>query len=167
MNMRRAMLFALLLPVTLLTAGGCAVWPETASRAVDDCIMAAAGRLREAPEWVCLPTLDGQCVGLATIFAQCARRWPDCVLYDKFYLWESEVKTITSRSTQGPVSHQVRIYHSILYTCDPAATDPGRTHGDVAEFYDPAGRFMGLAVYMGQGLYCPLPHWNYVPPDFQ
>jgi len=167
MSIRRAILLGLVLPGMVLTAGGCAVWPGTASGAVDDCILAAAERLREAPDWDCLPTLDGQCVDLAAIFAQCARRWPDCVLYDKFYLWESEVKAFISKSSGGPVSHQVRIYHNILSTCDPAATDPGRTHGDVAEFYDSAGRFMGLAVYMGQGLYCPLPHWDYVPPDFQ
>lgn len=41
--------------------------------------------------------------------------------------------------------------------CDPDYVDPGRTHGDVAEFYDAQGRFMGLAVYMGNGLYVPLP----------
>ena len=149
------------------TAGGCAGWPDNVAGDVDDCLRSAAERLNQTPDWDCLPTLDGQCVNLAAIFGQCARWWPDCVLYDKFYLWESEVKTITSRSSHGPVSHQVRLYHNILHTCDPTVVDPGRTHGDVAEFYDPAGRFMGLAVYMGQGLYCPLPHLDYVPPDFQ
>jgi len=164
---RRPMLFGFIAAGMILTAAGCSLWPKTASGGVDECLIATSERLRAAPDWDCLPTLDGQCVSLEPIFAQCALRWPDCVLYDKFYLWESEVKTVTSRSTQGPVAHQVRIYHNILFTCDPKAADPGRTHGDVAEFYDPAGRFMGLAVYMGQGLYCPLPHRNYVPPDFQ
>jgi hypothetical protein len=41
--------------------------------------------------------------------------------------------------------------------CDPDYVDPVRTHGDVAEFYDAQGRFMGLAVCMGNGLYLPLP----------
>jgi len=40
--------------------------------------------------------------------------------------------------------------------CDPDYVDPGRTHGDGADFYDAQGRFMGLAVYMGNGLYVPL-----------
>ena len=62
----------------------------------------------------------------------------------------------TLAAPRGPVSHRVRIYHNILHTCRPDYRDPLRTHGDVAEFYDEAGRFMGLAVYMGQGLYCPL-----------
>ena len=165
MTIRNTLLIGLFL--VGFTAGGCAGWPDNVAGDVDDCLRSAAERLNQTPDWDCLPTLDGQCVNLAAIFGQCARWWPDCVLYDKFYLWESEVKTITSRSSHGPVSHQVRLYHNILHTCDPTVVDPGRTHGDVAEFYDPAGRFMGLAVYMGQGLYCPLPHLDYVPPDFQ
>jgi hypothetical protein len=41
--------------------------------------------------------------------------------------------------------------------CDPDYVDPERTHGEVAEFYDAQGRFMGLAVYLGNGLNVPLP----------
>ncbi len=122
----------------------------------DDCLRVAQERLKQAPVWECLPTLDGQCVPLASILDACEALWPDCVLYAKFYHWKSEVQAIVSPSPRGPVTHQVRIYHNILHTCRPDYDDPLRTHGDVAEFYDQAGRFMGLAVYMGQGLYSPL-----------
>jgi hypothetical protein len=43
------------------------------------------------------------------------------------------------------------MYHSTLPTCRPDYQDVQRTHGDVVEFYDEVGGFMGLAVYMGQG----------------
>jgi hypothetical protein len=39
--------------------------------------------------------------------------------------------------------------------------DPLKTHGDVAEFYDAEGNFMGIAVYMGKGKYCSLPYGGY------
>ena len=31
----------------------------------------------------------------------------------------------------------------------------------LSEFYDQRGIFMGLAVYMGDGKYCPLPYYGY------
>jgi hypothetical protein len=39
--------------------------------------------------------------------------------------------------------------------------DPKKIHGDIAEFYDKEGNFMGLSVYMGDGKYCPLPYSGY------
>ena len=36
-----------------------------------------------------------------------------------------------------------------------------KTHGDVTEFYDGNGKFMGLAVYMTDGQYCPIPYDGY------
>ena len=122
-----------------------------------DCLRQAQARIEGMPVWDCLPTLDGQCVPLRPFFDACATLWPDCVLYAKFYHWESEVAEIISPTPRGPVSHRVRMYHNILHACDPEYQDARRTHGDVAEFYDESGRFMGLAVYMGQGVYCPLP----------
>jgi hypothetical protein len=136
---------------------GCTGIKGSGGDAVQDCLGAAQARLAQAAAWECLPTLDGQCVPLEPFFGACAALWPECVLYPKFYLWESEVRAVTSHPPRGPVSHRVRLYHNILHTCRPAYRDPLRTHGDVAEFYDEDGRFMGLAVYMGQGLYCPLP----------
>lgn len=143
------------LMVLLATAGCAAVVPSRADTP-GDCLRTAQARLVQARAWDCLPTLDGQCVPLAPFFDACADLWPDCVLYPKFYLWEREIKVIISATPRGPVSHRVRIYHNILHTCRPDYHDPLRTHGDVAEFYNEAGYFMGLGVYMGQGLYCPL-----------
>jgi hypothetical protein len=40
-------------------------------------------------------------------------------------------------------------------------SDPLKTHGDVAEFYDQNGNFMGLGVYMGDGKYCALLYGGY------
>jgi hypothetical protein len=48
--------------------------------------------------------------------------------------------------------------------CDPDYVDPGRTHGDAAEFYDAQGRFMGLAVTMGNGFYVPSPFEEEISP---
>ena len=63
------------------------------------------------------------------------------------------------------IQHRVRVYYNLMSTCHPDRIDPGRTHGDVAEFYDEKGEFMGLAVYMGKGLYCPLPFSGYKDTD--
>ncbi len=135
---------------------GCAGAAPLADDPPEDCLQVAQNRLDQTPAWDCLPTLDDQCIPLAPLFALCDALWPDCVVYPKFYLWQSEIKTITSQTPRGPVQHRIRIYHNTLATCRPQYHDPLRTHGDVAEFYDPSGRFMGLGVYMGQGLYVPL-----------
>ncbi len=152
----RLWLAGLLLQLVAVASLGCVRPDASGDKAPGDCLSSAQARLEQAPVWECLPTLDGQCVPLASILEACAALWPDCVIYPKFYHWESEIRDIVSHAPRGPVSHRVRIYHNILHTCRPDYRDPLRTHGDVAEFYDEAGRFMGLAVYMGQGLYCPL-----------
>ncbi|CAD7838932.1 MAG: hypothetical protein [Olavius algarvensis Delta 4 endosymbiont] len=92
---------------------------------------------------------------------QCRRLFPNCVLYPKFYHWKNEIKAMAAQTSRGMVRHRVRTYYNLLSTCYPDRIDPGRTHGDVAEFYDEKGAFMGLAVYMGKGLYCPLPYSGY------
>jgi hypothetical protein len=150
------------LPVAAFAGGilvlmpGCGGTPTMPVKTRDQCIEERAQRLRDLPERRFLKTLDGQQVPLAAFYAQCERLWPNCVLYQKFYHWKHEVIDVTSQTAKGKVHHQVRIYHNILSTCSPEPRDPGRTHGDVAEFYDPDGKFMGLAVYMGKGLYVPL-----------
>lgn len=143
--------------LAVLVLKGCTGHRVSGGHPPDDCLRTAQARLDQTPAWDCLPTLDGQCVPLGLLFDACSALWPDCVLYSKFYLWESEVRQIVSQTPRGPVRHPVRIYHNILHTCRPKYHDSKRTHGDVAEFYDETGCFMGLAVYMGQGLYCPLP----------
>lgn len=92
---------------------------------------------------------------------QCRRLFPDCVLYPKFYHWINEIKEMAAQTSRGIVRHRIRTYYNLLSTCYPDRIDPGRTHGDVAEFYDEKGAFMGLAVYMGKGLYFPLPYSGY------
>jgi hypothetical protein len=146
-----------LVRLVLLGTAGCSGITAPGGYEPEDCLRVAQARLDRTPPWDCLPTLDGQCVPLKPFFDTCSALWPDCVLYTKFYLWESEVTEIVSYPRRGPVSHRVRMYHNILHACRPDYDDAQRTHGDVAEFYNEVGRFMGLAVYMGQGLYCPLP----------
>jgi hypothetical protein len=89
---------------------------------------------------------------------RCAALWPDCVLFPKFYHWPSRVEERVSPTPAGTVGHKIRFYSNLRSICDPGYADPGKIHGDVAEFYDAQGRFMGLAVYMGNGLYVPLPY---------
>jgi len=118
-------------------------------------------RVREAPEKEYLHTLDGQQVRLQDFFRQCQDNAPDCILFAKFYHWENEVIQVVSKTDSGPVEHLIRAYYNPLSICRPQKINPGRTHGDVAEFYDTKGQFMGLAVYMGQGQYFLLYYSGY------
>ena len=127
----------------------------------EECIDKIVGRLKELPEKTHLETLDGQSVNLQEFFDACARKWPHCALYTKFYYWASEVKKIESKSTAGRVRHKARMYYNPLSTCHPDKVNPGRTHGDVVEIYDGEGAFMGLGVYMGDGMYVTLPYSGY------
>ena len=118
-------------------------------------------RIREAPEKEYLHTLDGLKVRLQDFFSQCQDNAPDCVLFAKFYHWDNEVKQVVSMTDTGSVGHRIRAYYNPLSICRPQKIHPGRTHGDVAEFYDAWGQFMGLAVYMGQGQYFLLYYSSY------
>ncbi len=149
--------FFIILLLAFSGLASCARVAPTADSLPGDCLQRAQARIEAMPLRDCLPTLDGQCVPLRPYLEACSALWPDCVLYAKFYHWESEVTEVISPTPRGPVSHRIRMYHNILHACDPDYQDARRTHGDVAEFYDEDGRFMGLAVYMGQGVYCPLP----------
>ena len=140
---------------------GCSGLPAQSKTTPDQCLAQNIQRLRNLPERKFLDTMDGRQIALEAFYLQCERLWPSCALYRKFYYWKSEVIDITSQTHSGQAEHQIRIYYNLLSTCYPEKTDPGRTHGDVAEFYDPSGKFMGLAVYMGEGLYVPLPYSGY------
>ena len=120
-----------------------------------------AHNLRSLPAKQYLRTLDGQSIALEAFFRKCRDMHPWCCLYEKFYYWENEVKTVVSLTPHGPVAHKIKIYHNGLSTYCRERSDPHKTHGDVAEFYDEGGVFMGLAVYMGNGEYCPLPDSRY------
>jgi len=126
-----------------------------------DCLSQAIQEIRSRPELKYLATLDGQNVLLEEFYEKCAGNWPMCCLYTKFYYWKNKVMEIVSMSSRGPVEHKIRIYHNCLSTCFPERSDSKKTHGDVAEFYDEDGVFMGLAVYMGDGRYCSLPYDGY------
>ena len=144
--------------LSLVWLAGCS-WPAApAGDAVDRCIRETSRAIQAQPARDCLETLDGRCVPLQPFMDRCAALWPDCVLFPKFYHWPSRVEERVSPTPAGPVRHQIRSYSNLRSACDPAYVDPGRTHGDVVEFYDAQGRFMGLAVYMGNGLYTPLPY---------
>ena len=72
----------------------------------------------------------------------------------------SEARTSTGLKFVNSVNN-VPYYHNCLSTFCPENHDPQKTHGDVAEFYDGSGDFMGLAVYMGDEKYCSLPYDGY------
>jgi hypothetical protein len=117
--------------------------------------------IRELPGQKYLHTLDGQNVLLEGFHAMCFDLFPSCYLFAKFYYWAHETKEIVSLTKKGPLRHKVRCYYNCLTEFCPGTRRPEKTHGDVAEFYDDKGRFMGLAVYMGDGKYCTLPYWGY------
>jgi hypothetical protein len=128
-----------------------------------DCMAEIVEKTRRAPVKIWMTTLDGQQVDVREFIDFCHRYQPDCNLYEKFYHWQRETKTVVSEGADGAVSHLIRAYLNPLSVCFPAKVDSGRIYGDVAEFYDEKGAFMGLAVYMGLGRYFPIPYSGYAP----
>lgn len=125
------------------------------------CVQAAIERIESLPQKNYLLTLDGQNILLEEFFNECLRYQPYCTIYKKYYYWKSEVKEIISNSSIGFLTHKVRMYQSPMSECYSEDTDPGKTHGDVAEFYDEKGVFMGLAVYTGEGKYYVINYSGY------
>ena len=131
---------------------------------IEDCVNAAAERtnaIKALPEKTHIQTLDGKMVSLEQFFVCCQERYPWCAMFEKFYYWENEIKEVVSDSPNGNVKHKIRCYFNCLSTICPQMCDPLKTHGDIAEFYDAEGNFMGIAAYMGYGLYFPLPYCDY------
>jgi hypothetical protein len=129
-----------------------------------NCINAAAERTRTIkalPAKDYLQTLDGQNVLLNSFFSTCQSMFPWCGIFEKFYYWPNEIREVVSDTPNGQIKHRIRCYYNCLSTYCPKTCDPLKTHGDVAEFYDGKGAFMGLAVYMGYGKYCSLPYDGY------
>jgi hypothetical protein len=135
-------------------------WTQIETRD-SNCLERSVEQIRSLPDLNYLRTIDGQLVSLEGIFSTCDSNWPMCCLYRKFYYWQAEIIEIISDSPRGRFTHKIRVYYNPLTICCPERGDPGKTHGDVAEFYDENGTFMGIAVYMGNGMYCPLPNENY------
>ena len=117
--------------------------------------------IRSMPELKYLHTLDGKDVALNEFHAKCYRLYPKCSLFSKFYYWQNEIKEIVSATTNEQTKYKIRCYFNCLTTFCSKNYDPRKTHGDVAEFYDSKGNFMGLATYMGDGKYCPLAYDGY------
>ena len=117
--------------------------------------------IQTLPRMKYLNTLDGQNILLSEFYCNCQNLFPQCCLFEKFYYWQSEIREEVSKSKNGLIKHKIRIYHNCFSAFCPENSDPLKTHGDVAEFYDRNGYFMGLAVYMGEGKYCPLPYQGY------
>ncbi len=140
---------------------GCHALRSAPGPSQEDCLYEIARRVKKLPAKTYLSTLDGQKINLQEFFDRCARNWPNCALYDKFYYWKNTVKEIESISVSGRVRHKIRMYENPKSICYPEKISPGRTHGDVFEIYDADGIFMGLGVYMGEGLYFPLPYSGY------
>jgi len=104
-----------------------------------------------------IETLDGQSVFLNEFYDKSHYLWPHCSLFKKFYYWQSEIREVVSNSESGPIKHKIRCYNDCFSSFCSDRYDPRKTHGDVAEFYNQRGNFMGIAVYMGDGKYCSLP----------
>ena len=149
---------AILIALNLMVLIGCGLDPELTQDSVEKCYRETSRAIKAKQPLACLDTLDQRCVPLQPFYDMCNAYWPDCVLFEKFYYWSSQVMEVVSQTPSGPVPHKIRAYYNLASACNPDYNDPGRIHGDVAEFYDGQGRFMGLAVYMGQGLYVPLPY---------
>lgn len=131
---------------------------------LSDCLGKVIERIiyiRSLPELEYLQTLDGQCITLHEFYAACAKLFPNCNLSRKFYYWQNEIKEIISITPWGPAKHTVRAYYSCFSTYCLKNNDPMKTDGDVAEFYDGNGNFMGLSVYMEDGKYCALAYSGY------
>ena len=129
-----------------------------------DCIDRADKRIieiRSLPALQYLQTLDGQSVLLNEFYYKSLIHFPRCLLYKKFYYWKSEIKEVVSKTKNGKIKHKIRCYNNCRSALCPEMSDPLKTHGDVAEFYDPDGNFVGLGVYMGSGKYCALPYGGY------
>ena len=141
----------------------CSLWAQD-SRPGCECMRRADKRIieiRSLPEMPCLHTLDGQQVALNEFYTKSLAFFPECLLYKKFYYWQSEIREAVSETKNGKIKHTIRCYNNCRSTFCPEMSDPQKSHGDVAEFYDRNGTFMGLAVYMGKGKYCVLPFNGY------
>lgn len=160
-------LLGIVLGAALVFLSGCTAGrskPSQNNISKADCIHVAAeetNRIKALPARAYLHTLDGQKVSLKAFFAACHAMFPACGLFDRFYYWPSEVKVVASTTPAGTIQHKIRSYSNFLSTYCPSTGDLRKPHGDVAEFYDQKGIFMGLAVYMGQGKYFSLPHGEY------
>jgi hypothetical protein len=129
-----------------------------------DCLDMAVKRMKEIislPDSKYLHTLDGQNVLLNEFHDKCLHLWPYCSLFKKFNYWQSEIRKEVSNTKNGVIRHKIRCYYDCMSAFCPKSCDPKKTHGDVAEFYDGNGNFMGLAVYLGNGNYCTLPYDGY------
>jgi len=134
----------------------------TISQNNESCIDRETTQVEEANRSAFLYTLDGQKIILQEFYNACDQFGPPkCVLFYKFYCWKSEIKKTTSLSHNGLISHTIRVYYDPASVCFPEMANPLRIYGDVAEFYDACGEFMGLAVYMGNGEYFPLKFSGY------
>lgn len=135
-------------------------WPVR-MLSLDECLDQLEKQIQNKPMQKELLTLDGQKVNLDEFYRLSLISGPSCALPEKFYHWDNQVKLIKSGTGQGSVLHKIRIYSNYLTICQPDAIDLQKTHGDIAEFYSEDGQFMGIAVYSGNGLYCPLPYSKY------
>ncbi len=129
-----------------------------------ECIFRADRRIieiRSFPDAQYLHTLDGQKVLINEFYIKSLMFFPQCQLYKKFYYWRSEIREVVSNTNNGNIRHTIRCYNNCRSTFCPQMSDPLKTHGDVAEFYDRNGKFLGLSVYMGEGKYCALPYHGY------
>ncbi len=134
------------------------------NKQLSECMSRADRRIieiRSLPDVQYLRTLDDQNVFLNEFYSKSLIFFPRCLLYKKFYYWQSEIREVVSNTKNGDVKHTIRCYNNCRSTCCPEMSDPLKTHGDVAEFYDQNGNFMGLGVYMGDGKYCALLYGGY------
>ena len=142
----------------------CAQGGTVRRAAGEACLQREIRRLASLPEKEVITTLDGQRINLNNFLNTSSLNQPGCSLPYKFYHWPSETKDADSRGRHRTIQHRIRAYYNLTSTCYPEKRETGRVYGDVAEFYDEDLVFMGFAIYVGNGLYCPLPHAGYTGP---
>jgi hypothetical protein len=154
------LLFCILLPLFAC------VHSSLSKRAFGEpCLASEIQRLDSLPEQQIISTLDNQKIELEDFGRASPLSQPGCILPSKFYHWHNEIKEVSSKAINRTIRHKIRAYYNLTSTCYPEKRHEGQVYGDVAEFYDENVKFMGFAIYLGEGLYCPLPYPGYVNPD--
>ena len=128
----------------------------------ESCMDDVLNQVQEAERIDFIYSLDHQKIFLQEFYDECNKHGPPvCAIFEKFYYWKSAIKQVTSMTHDGLNSHTIRVYYNPVSVCYPELVNPLRIYGDIAEFYDVCGEFMGIAVYMGNGEYFPLKFSGY------
>ena len=145
-----------LLTVLIFVVCGFSVMTDSEKHSLRNCLINAKRDIDAKPELSVIKTIKGKDIDLSRfkIYEQYRMFLPE-----KFYYWKSEIREAVSELTmKGIVKHKVRAYFNLVNKCRPDLMDVEARFGDVAEIYDEDEEFMGLVLYVGHGMYLPLPY---------